>query len=152
MSREWKPGDVAVMVTPNDQRHVVMMDKHGEWRCGETPGWTCVGEPRPVVVIDPEDREQVARIESDFASRMHWRESTLHDERRDALHATLRSLITPPKPDEPQGLGAVVEHYGSNYVRVTNRKRPWADEADGNYVAWDELDGPVRVLSEGWRA
>jgi hypothetical protein len=105
-----------------------------------------------LVVIDPEDREQVARIESDFASRMRWRESTLHDERRDALHATLRSLITPPKPDEPQGLGAVVEHYGSNYVRVTNRKRPWADEADGNYVAWDELDGPVRVLSEGWRA
>jgi hypothetical protein len=111
-----------------------------------------------LVVIDPEDREQVARIESDFASRMHWRESTLHDERRDALHATLRSLITPPKPDEPQGLGAVVELREVVYqwiraIHVGGGDWILHDSTGGTKgpVKYDDLE-VVRVLSEGWRA
>jgi hypothetical protein len=62
------------------------------------------GDYRPVVVIDPEDREQVERLCSGLLD-IHWYGNA------DAMQVALRKFAnpTPPKPDEPTGLGAVVE-------------------------------------------
>ena len=147
MSREWKPGDVA-MVQCSD----------GEWRqAAFLPGgiaepqwvfannarrWVGESEARPVVVIDAEDGEAVER---------HWR---MAGQSLPSFRAALREYAnpTPPKPDEPQGLGAVVEdEQGLRWSLLpptVNGKR-WA--------CWDEpkLDrdyadiAAVRVLSEG---
>lgn len=57
---------------------------------------------------------------------------------------------TPPKPDEPTGLGAVVESArGKKYVRAGDG---WLPETVlgmfRNPIDWDEISA-VRVLSEG---
>ena len=64
------------------------------------------------------------------------------------------SVITPPKPAEPTGLGAVVEDAnGSQYVRLaTKDDAPWHLQPEGpigfNAHPYHEIDA-VRVLSEG---
>jgi hypothetical protein len=66
------------------------------------------------------------------------------------MQAALRSLIAPPKPPEPQGLGAVVEDAeGRRWVRV-NALIPWPYEKGDTRVSWTAVaPAPVRVLSEG---
>ena len=120
-----------------------------------------VSNVRPLVVIDPEDREQVERLakamhESDHIAPWH----DLHNETRsqieDAMQAALREFAnpTPPKPDEPTGLGAVVETAGGErWVRTTTPDRdgdhlgkPWSDGIVRSH--WQVVPA-VRVLSEG---
>ncbi len=109
----------------------------------------------PVVVISPEDREQVERLIERMAQARVWAVmpsdvDSMSDYRADQMQAALRSLIAPPKPDEPTGLGAVVEDASG---------RPWvfAGDVDSSgtwwYNAaeperWNEINA-VRVLSEG---
>jgi hypothetical protein len=101
------------------------------------------GEPRPLVVIDPEDREQVERLTAamvnEYGVDVHY----------DETQAALRSLIAPPRPPEPKGLGAVVED-------ADGRRWSRANDAGEWYSADGEEVGPhyshvaaVRVLSEG---
>lgn len=159
MAREWKPGEVA-LVTSMYGRPVTAV------RCGpgENLGWayadTLSGRPtqhwssdrlgrsviRPLVVIDPGDREQVDRLveilvnlsEGAFPVR---------------LQTALREFAdpTPPRIDEP-GLWGIVE---AACVHSDDR-RTWMRHSDDNWYVvgtdtknnpdgWDSLIDPVLV-------
>ena len=81
------------------------------WRCKNTislagPDEAC-GDCKPVVVIDPEDRDAVARLYDLYASAP----SDVGLRGHEFLAHALREFANPksPKPEEPTGLGAVVE-------------------------------------------
>ncbi len=108
---------------------------------------------RPLVVIDPENREQVERFTRSLPN--DWNlvqvdDPMLADESADQIAAALREFAN-PKPDEPLGLGAVVE--GSDGVRWVRTHceldATWREEGfSGVYRSWQAID-VVRVLSEG---
>jgi hypothetical protein len=108
---------------------------------------------RPVVVIDPEDREQVAEVVRAIRGERRVSSSSLAVEN---AQKGLRSLLAPPKPPEPTGLGAVVEDArGCVWVRAGNDETPGKDpwrgtsgEHIGWWSPWGRIDA-VRVLSEG---
>lgn len=113
-----------------------------------------------VVVLNPEDREQVERLARDIEARHDFGDNVIAtSDIQDALH----SLITPPKPPEPQGLGAVVEdEHGDLWLRV-DWVNPWCIAKPNErqthqqkrkpthdpHVKWADV-AAVRVLSEGW--
>lgn len=101
-----------------------------------------------LVVIDPEDREQVERVTAAFANEYG---GDLHV---DETQAALRSLIAPPRPPEPMGLGAVVEDKdGNRWIRKgkTKHGEDWTHQIGDAFTAnpWSRI-AAVRVLSEGW--
>lgn len=118
MSGQWKSGDVAVVAGYDgevravcvstalcgDSSHSYANGPHHWHYLTPSPGgstWSSATNPegRPLLVIDPEDREQVKRLADAFdAASGSW---------TDQMQAALRSLVT-PEPDEPQGLGSVV--------------------------------------------
>jgi len=113
---------------------------------------------RPLVVIDPEDREQVERL----ARICHDLDGVELDNpepmttRGLAMRQALRSLIAPPKPPEPTGLGAVVEDEGgTRWTRVEPAakaitRNPWypADDDERQPAEYADI-AAVRILSEG---
>jgi hypothetical protein len=158
VSREWKPGDVAQLTLPNGASPVGVRNHRNDgwshsadWGGGSVYDHIGNGSPRPLVVIDPEDHEQVERL-----LRTYYAEPTgiIPPGQVDALQTALRSLVADPKPDEPQGLGAVVEDAeGKRYVRYTqDNLAPWRAEsprsADRPFRYYKDLTA-VYVLSEG---
>lgn len=158
--REWKPGEVAATeyrgVT--SQAMVVegkscptMHPTTAHWH-SVSGGWNPLTETevkyRPLVVIDPEDRDQVEdicrRYVEAYGGRWDGREKPVSD-----MQAALRSLVEPPKPEEPTGLGAVVEDAdGIRYVlHGVPDGEGWCDP-DGIGRRWGSISA-VRVLSEG---
>lgn len=112
-----------------------------------------------VVVIDPENRDQVEQFarayEATWVDGYKSSESTIDIVVRQ-MQSALRSLATDPKPEEPRGLGAVVEDAdGVLWVRCSpDRFRACSGEARGlyqRYAGADERDriAAVRVLSQG---
>jgi hypothetical protein len=149
VKREWKPGDVAAIpFTSGDER--------GMWVDGTfvvTGGRAssrAYGGVRPLVVIDPEDREVVGRL-----TRAAFDVSAVDSHDIDQMQAALRSLLTPPKPAEPTGLGAVVEDdRGFQWIRTDDDRNaePWSRRNTPGlpqYRAWRDL-AAVRVLSDGY--
>lgn len=149
--REWQPGDVAlVRISGRDRLALRVAWPTEDWMSvydgGLYPRDT--NEIRPLVVIDPEDREQVEQL----AQRFYDQWSGCDGARDIALQAALRSLIEPPKPDEPTGLGAVVEDSeGRRWVLVRSDESPTCNWwHDGGLGSNDYADiSVVRVLSEG---
>lgn len=156
-AREWKPGDVAVIRTAGGDREVVGLRDTNGWahlRDYETTMrshslWSTASQVeviRPLVVIDPEDREQARDL---WAA---WIDAGAHMEPGiGRLQAALRSLVAPPKPDEPTGLGAVVEDVdGKRYIRTadTDCSTPWSYANNYSDHEWSDV-AAVRVLSEG---
>lgn len=164
MGREWKPGDVAMVgvptkTTPGAQAHVqgntevaVVKARQG-WLALEDTDYFWSddysffnGEIRPLVVIDPEDTKQVGLLcaaldkQSGFGN---WIGET---------QAALREFAnpTPPKPDEPIGLGAVVVDSDARiwiHDPTTPTTHNWHSRGVGR--AWHNV-GAVRVLSDGF--
>lgn len=106
MKREWKPGDVA-MVTSQYGRPVVAVRcgtdaKRMGWAYGDhlngspTHHWSSDPDGlhvvRPLVVIDPEDREQVERLRLALAE--HYR----NDDGDFGVAAALREFANPTPP------------------------------------------------------
>ena len=159
-SREWKPGDMARTVAGG----TIARTANHRWILLDD------GRPidldddsridRPLVVIDVEDREQVERVATAIcdAYRADDRDTEPDYDFR-VTQAALRSLVAPPRPDEPTGLGAVVEcSNGRRFVRTIGKdsRFPWVDVDDPatnayNWTTHRGLDNctPVRVLSEG---
>jgi hypothetical protein len=154
MSRELKPGDLltdeigspffVVEVTANSRAawregvHAVDADGNG-WRVDSIEG------ARRLVVIDPEDREQVERLCDLF---LRGNDGTAIGDAND-LQAALREFAN-PTPVEPTGLGAVVEDaVGRVWVRHDNTPGsfPWVRAGRG-VAGWSEINA-VRVLSVG---
>lgn len=166
-AREWKPGDVAVIT----ERHGTIGPRIGSWWASkDDKGWASldpsigwlpdgdVAEARPLLVIDPEDRERVERL---------WRAQDRAVEiiRKhqggggvslvDALQMGLRLMLdpTPPKPPEPQGMYAAVrDSHDNEWVRMGNGPAPWvpngSPDARSTSATWASIDA-VEVLSEG---
>lgn len=146
-AREWKPGDLAV-------------ESSGLRAMRTTTGWAykdgSIGglhqdhySARPLVVIDPEDAEQVGRLQVHLLGRRTYSIAQMQDALREF------AAPTPPKPEEPLGLGAVVEDYdGHHWVKVDTGMAcdSWtqadAGMAGSTWVKFAKLHA-VRVLSEG---
>lgn len=106
---------------------------------------------RPVVVISPEDRGAVKRLLSSYLSIYDGMESVAQKGEIDSMQAALREFANPkpPRPDEPQGLGAVVEDAdGERWVRSHPGNDPWTRPHLSGVYAYGQID-VVRVLSEG---
>lgn len=162
-AREWKPGDVILV---NGERGLVQRLSSGSLyvelaEYGKNSGRnldTIVDRDiRPLVVLDPEDREQVERLVT------LWSEA--FDDvppvpvEVDFMQAALREFVDPkpPRPEEPTGLGAVVEdEAGEKHVRagITHGGtmhdcwRQVTGRDIGYWQRWDRLN-VVRVLHEG---
>ena len=165
MKREWKPGDVltghinssfrgrevffVVEVTANSRAawgpglHAINADGNGVAVAN-------ILDPCPVAVIDPESDADVARLENALEAKgcRVWA----------GVRAALREFAnpTPPKPEEPTGLGAVVEDAeGNRFIRYGSDLAPWIGaptnaglDPDRPYRYWARISA-VRVLSEG---
>jgi hypothetical protein len=147
MTREWKPGDVAISTHGPNGNAVIYRVEDG-WRCaawGDDQFHKRLDiEPRPLVVIDPEDREQVERLHLAYAT-------TAKANRVDAMQAALREFADPkpPKPEEPCGWGAVVEASdGWYWTLIAPDSKKWANYGAGGYRTYDEID-VVRIVGEG---
>lgn len=159
MSREWKPGDVVLVEGEGSAWIAIVRVSSSAGRPLEfaygNGGFDYVHDvasgfdARPLVVIDPEDSEAVERLANLLVEIQGQREhlAVWFTDMADALREFANPA--PPKPDEPTGLGAVVEDEdGTPWVRcenvdlephwyARNKKRDYADIA------------VVRVLSEG---
>jgi hypothetical protein len=171
MSRQWKPGDVAVWDNGDGRPEVVYRFREYVSSLEEgdllwqTPD-SGEGRPedrhlRPLVVIDPEDREQVERLLVAQVGTTSGCPDVLmvSEQQVDRTQAALRSLVAPLKPDEPTGLGAVVEDADLlRWVRIEPRipgnsasVLAWRAREVGKVpreCSWPKVNA-VRVLSPG---
>lgn len=109
-----------------------------------------------LAVVDFEDRGAVEQLVRTWLTEYDGCETKPRDAELDAMQAALREFASPapPKPDEPTGLGAVVETvHGELYVRdkttttVAHWKRARGEDSSKRYK-YAAL-AVVRVLSEG---
>lgn len=152
----WKPGDVASVRCDSSEWHTALRVK---MTGGEGDVWVCsvsgaqpsrfVAEARPLAVIDLEDHDAL-----DPVIDLIWGDRDPSD--RPAtwrVREGLKSLLfTPPKPDEPQGLGAVVETAnGDLYVRskTITTVAHWKPAKGGERRKYEHLN-VTRVLNDGW--
>lgn len=150
MKREWKPGDVGVFYDDGSPLLAAFTDKGWFWLKNNAPVLSVRPEQfRPVVTIDPEDREQVERLWDAIM------DVAVIGDMQDALREFADPK--PPRPDEPTGLGAVVEDTdGVLWVRagddhggvLDDNWRQTGGEHVGNWSEWERI-AAVRVLSEG---
>lgn len=156
MTRKFQPGDVAMIHGP-DRVEVPAIWQGNQWATSDSRYFNdYLVKARPLVVIDPEDREQVRVTLAKIW--MALEEAAESDKKKpqwsvSAMQAALRSLIADPKPDEPQGLGAVVEDAGGNcWIRHGDGPAAWmlAGASPSNRDTYQYADiAAVRVLSEG---
>ena len=115
-----------------------------------------VTDVRPLVVLDLNEtqlRVVVRRLlsaaaEDDAADSHPGRGLTTSNAYRKAA-TQIETQMGPPKPQEPQGLGAVVEDVAGDYwVRTGERFRKCTGPGRGSFRPYYEIDA-VRVLSEG---
>lgn len=125
---EWKPGDVADLDLGSEigTRRAILLNNGTTWCDDHSAFWdsrgTQIKEVFPLVVIDPEDYEQIERLHDSYWSIRR------HDATRiDALQGALRELAD-HKPDEP-GTWGVVE---ASCPHETTR-REWVHYPDGNW-------------------
>lgn len=142
---EWKPGDVAMVMSRGGDSLIGIRVPYGwEFGTGDLRD-SDIEDVRPLVVIDPEDREQVERL----VEAMGYSIGT--GARVDDTQEALRSLAQ-PEPDEPMNDGALVEcNYDGKHGRAVRLGGSWTfyGEAlrDGGAI-YGEFTA-VRVLSEG---
>ena len=164
--RDWKPGDVVTLsggsLEYEGHAALVFCTEQG-WVDAEGDGRALTAEAmtraaRPLVVIDPEKREEVERLADLIAKSGAHRGRLAKSAETGALADALREFAnpTPPKPPEPTGLGAVVEDAeGLRWLRVfvdVDDLPTWAEVGNvSNFPAWRRYAdlNVVRVLSEG---
>lgn len=151
--RRWKSGDAAMV---NGQ---VCINTGGDWEHGSPLAFKYADheslDVRPVVVIDPEDREQARSLLETYGRQFtNWTPEL--DSNVTRLQAALREFANPkqPKPEEPTGLGAVVrDAAGDLWVSLEpdgSGPRRWVPADNSERVRRNYVDLPiVAVLSEG---
>ena len=169
---EWKPGDVARLVYSVGVTTINCRAIRGE-RCwftsrGDAISDREVAQARGLVVIDGENREQIERLILALPDAIDWGFASDDPSNPgspkvvggivEPFQAALREFAnpTPPRPEEPAGLGAVVEdENGVLWTRVESgvaeTRNPWYPAAFPDLQP-DEYDhiAVVKVLSEGW--
>lgn len=151
MSGQWKPGDVALVLRVG--KWVPAVKGRTDWWITAWGGGSYEdSDIRPLLVIDPEDREQVERLTEAYSKQRRLITDD-GDGRVNDMQAALRSLAQPEDP-EPQGLGAVVrDGRGREWVRADNADTttPWRlNTYDSDWRPWANLPRPLTVLSQGW--
>lgn len=163
MTREWKPGDVALV---SSWRGTEQFGIRVRPRTQEDPLTWCVLDSsndtrglsddevtraRPLAVIDPENENQISRLVDLVLAHGYTfdRSGTTPSD----LAAALREFADPKpvKPDEPQGLGAVVEDAdGERWTHADCDGPTWLQygTAGDTWRYYADIDA-VRVLSEG---
>lgn len=150
-AREFKRGDVGT------SRYGRVFNTDRGWVFDDDSGYTTTDKIsgfRPLVVIDPEDREQVDGIRDLYdvaVIRMNDDpdpRDVAPEQRTTAMQVALRDLADPkPRIEEPTGLGAVVEDAGgTRWVHL--EQGIWFCLKHGR-ENWADIDA-VRVLHEGW--
>lgn len=153
-AREWQQGDLALVASLSGAYRLA---RRGEvqkgapyWWFIDSNTWTDSTDARPVVVIDPKDRKAARRLLEVFGRQFtDWTPELDSNVTRlqDALHIIANP--TPPKPDEPTGLGAVVEDAeGNDWHRTREGRWIAVDGLRSRACGWDYI-AAVRVLSEG---
>jgi hypothetical protein len=157
--REWQPGDlVSALVQSRPGRRIHLAFTGTEvhpWTALDSAGGTLadciVSDARPLTVIDfdlwpgQESGPRAAEL-----LRLAAEDSTGE---RHLLLAWLADQIDPgpPKPDEPTGLGAVVEDdQGHVWTRADESGMPWVSRHSGDihWCRWADV-AAFEVLSEG---
>jgi hypothetical protein len=154
MTREWKRGDVVHdpeygkvgIVVPThfsgcpESHERLSGGLHIHYADGDWNPGIRLDRCRPLLVLDPEDAEGVARLAE--ALRNVSGNLPIY---ADDVASALRSLLD-PKPEEPKGLGAVVrDREGRIFVRQVDG---WWRGEDPCSVNWPAVD-VVEVLSHG---
>lgn len=144
---QWKTEDVG-------HRHGERVVLSADGWLWATTGMRCIDqaqEIKPLAVIDPESDDDMDRLMKCFATLPSGVQG------RDRVQAALREYASPkqPKPDQPTGLGAVVEDdKGKLWVYVPAGQDdlfPWLSagpNGDGEWQTWSNVDA-VRVLDHG---
>ena len=163
----FKPGDV-VIATVNGRPNVRLVagwsryDPQLRWcelstRWGDGDDDECwfmpsqVKDHRPLVVIDPEDAEQVSHLCS-LLGKHHGAHSAVDlDLDFMSSQAALREFADPkPRIEEPVGLGAVVaDADGHKWTRANSQGEWFCECGDEVFTTWDEFTTATKVLSEG---
>lgn len=168
MTREWKPGDLAMVTCSDGQERRALfgqfwIDDSGVWvfRDG-TRRNADESQARPLVVIDPEDRERVERLTKAIDSAGVFTGLTVGNVSK--MQTALREFAnpTPPRIDEP-GTWGVVE---ASCVH-SSKRREWVKFPSGNWHSirdfenaredienpddWESLIDPV-LVREGLRS
>lgn len=150
----FKPGDVAIIkCSDGDWRPAfytsTAMSGYSNWRFADGMLRDAgLSVARPLVVIDPESSADVERLTGALEQFI-----TSGDDYADGVQAALREFAspTPPRPDEPTGLGAVVED-AEGYLWVLNERALtdtlWWRRVGVATPHWSAISA-VRVLSEG---
>ena len=144
-ARHWQPGDVArIQYDRVDQIGVVrrrvaaggaLEFAYGSGGFDMVADETVGPAARPLVVIDPEDPQQVERLYGALAARVGMA----------TISEALRSLVALPKPEEPTDFAAQVrDRNGLRWVKLTGHS--WLCE-DGTQVGGYALVDAVEVLS-----
>ena len=162
MTREWKPGDVALVRMGHGPQVSIWTGEFWAWSKGDGP-YEGVSHchrsavARPVVVIDPEGRAEIERLRDMTLRLLKEHVGDYEDdgftpaELANAMQAAFRALAE-PSPTEPTDAT----------TRVTDRRENiWRLLADGEwvctsgpdigeYLTWDKLAaerGPLEVSS-----
>lgn len=162
MKREWKPGDVAMVTDESGTSRIAVYGafnprmKH-HWHYDEAGIGRILSPSRPLVVIDPESEEDVDRLAAGYVRTF----STVDPPHPETIRICARQMRAalrefadpkPPRPEEPTGLGAVVEDsHGDKWVWMANGSSGPHWTRVGVPVTrakYDAIDA-VRVLSEG---
>jgi hypothetical protein len=169
MSRQWKPGDVALVTFDNaspaekargesDVVTRLALRGSGWWAMGRASGLDDdqpILDARPLVVINLENSEQLERLARAYVDTWKAPHSDYvpHQEVvrvvARQMEAALHSLLAPEPPDEPMDPAIRAFADGSEWARVG----PWWICAALNEVPrhWDYLTerDDFRVLPEG---
>lgn len=141
MNENYPPGTVAMV------EGKVALRVDGPYNTRKTPTWQwgngewtalALGPIRPLVVLDLNEQSYRRVIE------------VLREKGLDQIADMIAEQTRPPKPDEPTGLGAVVEDEGRRWVHFGNAC--WiktVPNANTHMKIWADFTPAVRVLSEG---
>lgn len=154
MTRDWKPGDVAVVQMGHGPQAAIFTGKFWAWSDGSGP-YEGVSHchrnatATPAIVIEL-PKGCLGGWDVLVNSLVVAREKTGFTMTFDGLIEQIeaQTKVAPPKPDEPTGLGAVVEDEdGLTWVRRHPAGPAWVNGYQ-RWAAYADI-AAVRVLSEG---
>ena len=154
MGREWKPGDVALVQVSSAHGPEVAVSSDSQWfvagpRLGSQHGWyhDRVTVVRPLVVIDPEDREAVGRLVEVLVHFEGPGPATFADR----IQLALREFAdpTPPTPEPTDATARVTDRRDNIWRLLADGEWVCTSGPDiGEYLTWDRLAaerGPLEV-------
>lgn len=144
---EWEPGDMAMVTWYAHDKSVERAMWSGSGWLGGPTGiipQSMVADARPLVVIDPEDMEQVQRLTGDIP---------LADQ--DDVQQALREFASPSPRVEPERYSVIEDADGIEWVKADEVGFCWQrlgqpSSEHNAYSPWMSLRHPVRILAPGY--